>query len=151
MSLWVIRALFLLLLAGLSGLGCTHEPAAMPEPDYGRTACEACKAPIEDPRFAAQYQLADGTVKSFDDPICLFTALRADGAAPTAVRFRARDGERWLSGTEVWLAHTPSTESPHDSGWAAYPNFGAAQDAVTAAGSGEILQFDAARAKLGGS
>jgi len=42
---------------------------------------------------------------------------------------------------------TPATAA-HGSGWAAYPSFAAAQEAVTVAGSGEILSFEQAKDTL---
>jgi hypothetical protein len=86
-------------------------------------------------------------VRSFDDPACLFDALRAEAAAPTAIRFRAHDGSGWLAGAGAWFARSPATAA-HGSGWAAYPSFAAAQDAVASGGSGEILSFDQARNTL---
>jgi hypothetical protein len=137
------------LVVGLLLSACTRGPVEIPAPEYGRSVCAACGSTIDDPRFAAQYALADGTVKSFDDPVCLFRALRAEPSPPVAVRFHAFGRDQWLSAGEVWLARTPKTESPRGAGWAAYPSFGEAQDAVAAAGSGEILQFDQARIRLG--
>jgi hypothetical protein len=127
--------------------GCQRGSGDLPEPAYGAATGAACGTSIDDQRFAAQYRLADGTVKSFDDPACLFDALRAEAGAPSAIRFRAHDGSGWLAGAGAWLARSPSTAA-HGSGWAAYPSFAAAQEAVASGGSGEILSFDQARTTL---
>lgn len=127
--------------------GCQRGSSDMPDPAYGSAKCAACGRLIDDPHFAAQYRLADGTVKSFDDPACLFDALRTDSAAPSAIRFRADDGSGWLAGPATWFARSPATAT-HGSGWAAYPSFAAAQDAVASGGSGEILSFDQAKITL---
>ena len=128
---------------------CQRGGGDMRGPIYRTTTCAACGSVISDPPFAAQYRLpdAEGTVKSFDDPACLFDALRGEPAAPTVVRFRAHDNSGWLTGKDTWFARTPET-AQHGSGWAAYPSFAAAQEAVTAAGSGEILSFDQAKGAL---
>jgi len=70
---------------------CQRGSGDMAEPAYGSANCAACGAAIKDARFAAQYRAADaaGAVKSFDDPACLLAALRAEQAAPTAIRFRS--------------------------------------------------------------
>jgi hypothetical protein len=131
----------------LALVGCQRGGSDMPEPAYGSAKCSACGALIDDPHFAAQYRVADRTVKSFDDPACLFDGLRAESVAPSAIRFRAHDGSGWLAGDGAWFARSPSTTA-HGSGWAAYPSFAAAQDAVASAGSGEILSFDQAKSTV---
>lgn len=131
----------------LALLGCQRGGGGMPEPAYGSAKCAGCGALIDDPVFAAQYRLADGTVKSFDDPACLFDALRTESGPPGPIRFRAHDGSGWLAGESAWFARSPSTLA-HGSGWAAYPSFAAAQDAVASGGSGEILSGDQAKSTL---
>jgi len=126
---------------------CQRDGAELSAPAYGVATCAACAAVVDDPRFAAQYRLADGAVKSFDDPACLFDALRAESRPPDAVRFHAFDGEAWIGASEAWFARTPATAS-HGSGWAAYPSFAAAQEAVTAGGGGEIVSFEQAKTRL---
>jgi hypothetical protein len=137
----------ILALIALGGAACRGGGDDVSPPAYGTATCAACGAVIGDPAFAAQYRLADGAVKSFDDPGCLFDALRAEAHAPALIRFRDHGGDAWLVAPDVWFARTPST-APHGSGWAVYPSFAAAQDAVAAAGSGEILSFAQARATL---
>jgi len=140
-----VRRLFV---AGALALAaCQREGGDLPAPAFGTATCAACGSVIDDPRFAAQYRLAEGTVKSFDDPACLFDALRSEARAPDAVRFHTYTADSWVGPSEVWFARTPSTTA-HGSGWAAYPSFAAAQEAVTAAGSGEIASFEQAKTRL---
>ncbi len=121
------------------------QPAPLPS---GEAACAECQSGIKEPRFAAQYQLGDGAPRFFDDPGCLIRALRREAAPPAAVYFRDHDSDRWLPAAEAWFARTPETKSPHGYGWAAFADFAAAQNAVTSAGGGEILQFDEARQRV---
>ncbi len=127
---------------------CDRGAETLPAPLADGAACAECSRVIGDARFAAQYRLADGTVKSFDDPGCLFRALRGESAEPTMVRFRAYGDERWLAADQTWFARTPAITSPHGYGWAAFASFAEAQEAVTAAGSGEILPYGQARQQV---
>ena len=127
-------------------IGCERS-ADLPSPRYGSETCAVCTAAIGDPRFSAQYQSSAGAVKSFDDPACLFAALETETDKPTAIRFHAYDRDSWLAPGDVWFARTPATAA-HGSGWAAYSSFAAAQDAVSAAGSGELVSFDEAKARV---
>jgi hypothetical protein len=133
--------------AALTVGACRQAPTGLPAPAYGTATCATCGAVIGEARFAAQFQAADGAVRSFDDPACLFEAMRAESAAPRAIRFRDHERDAWIEPHAVWFARTPATAA-HGSGWAAYASFGAAQEAVTAAGSGDILSFDQASAQL---
>jgi hypothetical protein len=87
-------------------------------------------------------------VKHFDDPVCLVQALEAEPEAPAIVYLHAYDTDQWLKATETWLARTSSIAAPRGQGWAAYASFGAAQEAVTTAGNGELLRFEDARKKI---
>lgn len=129
--------------------GCSREATdTVPPPAYGSATCAACQAVIAAPRHAAQLVRADGTVLSFDEPVCLFRALRAERTAPRAVRFHGA-GDAWIAAGDAWFAKLPGPGTPHDTGWTAFPSFGAAQDAVAQAGSGEILAYEQARERLG--
>lgn len=129
--------------------GCTSGGDSLPEPAFGTATCAGCGAVIAAPRHAAQYQRADGTVQAFDDPGCLFRALRAEIQPPRAIRFHgAGDGE-WIEASTAWFALVPGQTTPHGDNWAAYPSFAAAQDAVAQAGGGEILPFEQARLRVG--
>jgi hypothetical protein len=139
----------ILFLVVLVLMGCTktsHDAVA--EPAYGSATCATCQTVVATPRYAAQIVRDDGTVLAFDTPACLFRALRAESAAPRAIRFHGA-GDEWIVATDAWFAALPSGPPAHGGGWTAFPSFGAAQDAVAQAGSGEILAFDQARARLG--
>lgn len=138
----------LFVLALVSILSACTRGAEEPKPNVGGAACASCGRPIADERFAAQYRLDDGTVKSFDDPACLFRALREESSEPAVIRFRAYTVDQWLPAEQTWFAHASSIRSPHGDGWAAFASFGDAQDAVAAAGNGEILSFAQARQRL---
>ena len=134
--------LFAIMLAACQGGDSTA-------PQVDGAACAECRGVIGDERFAAQYRLADGTVKSFDDPGCLFRAMRNETRAPSVVRFRAYASERWLPADQTWFAKTPATTSPKGYGWAAFGSFGEAQEAVSVAGAGEILTYEQATQRIG--
>lgn len=141
---YATAALYTLL--ALTMTACQRD--ALPEPAYGISRCARCDAVIADAGFAAQFRRADGLVQSFDDPACLFAALRAEPSLPPDIRFRDHNNARWVGPADVWFARTAATAA-HGSGWAAYASFSAAQEAVTAGGSGEILPFDRAKDQLG--
>jgi hypothetical protein len=115
---------------------------------YGKDTCAECSSTIHDPKCAAYYQ-AQGTRKVFDDPGCLFRSLRKESAQSVEPVFHEHGGTRWVSGSEVFFAKTPASESPQGYGWAAYASFGDAQTAVTSAGAGEILSLPQAKEKIG--
>ncbi len=128
---------------------CQRSPTAQPaDIQYGRATCTECQATIADPRFAAQYVSRDGAAKTFDDAGCLMRALRREGDAPRDVYFHDHDSDAWLRADQAWLARTPKTRSPRGYGWAAYASFAAAQNAVTSAGSGEILRYAEAKQRI---
>lgn len=143
------RLPLLALALGLALAACQRAADPLPEPAFGSAPCATCQATIAAPRFAAQLQRADGTVLSFDDPACLFVALRAEAAPPLAVRFHDTTADGWIAAEQAWFARVPGQATPHGDGWAAYASFAAAQDAVAGGGSGEILPFAQARERVG--
>ena len=122
---------------------CQREkPQGTVEIRYGESACAACGAVIEDPRFAALLQPERGAVRVFDDPGCLFRAHSDNELSAGTARFRAYDSQAWLEAESTWFARADGVDSPQGFGWAAFGDFGSAQDLVTqAAGNGEILPF----------
>lgn len=139
-ALWFV---VLVPIACRSGAG--PEPRAI---DYGSDRCALCGNVIESPRFAAQIQRGGG-VEDFDDPGCAVLSLKEEGTEGATLFVRAHDGDAWLRGGEAWFARTPQSTSPRGYGWAAYPSFGAAQEVVTAAGGGEIVQLEQLRGRIG--
>ena len=129
--------------------GCSRGGEPLTEPAWGTATCAQCRSAIGDRRHAAQMRLADGTTVAFDDPSCLFRALASTTAAPPVIRFHGPGAEEWIEASAAWFAKVPGQPTPHGDGWAAYPSFAAAQDAVALAGGGEILPFDQARGRLG--
>ncbi len=144
-----ISWLVLLCLVSLAPAACKRDAAVSTAPTVDGAICAACNSPINDERFAGQYRLSDGTVKSFDDPTCLFRSLRAQYGEPLVIRFRDHESDRWLAADQTWFARTDATKSPRGAGWAAYASFAAAQDAVTSAGNGEILSYEQASKQIG--
>ena len=106
------RRHLVLALVTLTVLGCHREGADMAAPAYGTASCAACGGVIDQAGFAAQYRLANGTVKSFDDPACLFEALRRTGDTPTLVRFHDYTADSWIDAGTAWFARPPGFYAP---------------------------------------
>jgi copper chaperone NosL len=109
---WRARAacgLFLAFALAACGLPEGPQPIA-----WDREPCAHCRMLIGDPAFAAQLQLADGAVESFDDPGCLLARLDARPAAVHALWFHHLREERWLPGDGVAFVRVAQT--PMDSG-----------------------------------
>lgn len=126
---------FLLFIAGCN-------PAAIePQVEWGVSTCHRCGAVISE-RIWAAADRSGGAIRLYDDPGCLFQTRRREAAVtPDAVFHDHTGADVWLRGADAWFATTPATRSPRDFGWAAYASFAAAQDAVTAAGTGRIVRF----------
>jgi len=125
-----LAALALLLALGACG------PPEGPRPiAWDREPCAHCRMLISDPAFAAQLQLADGTVESFDDPGCLFARLAAQPGPVHALWFHHLREDRWLRGDAVAFVRVAPT--PMDFG------FGAVDPGTPGA-----LPIDAVRAEL---
>lgn len=142
------RVLALVTLAVLVG-ACRQ--AAPPQPvdiAYGEDICGTCDEVIKDRRFAGEYIMAGKVVKKFDDPGCLFRALRNEPDPPSAAYFQHVDKEVWVGDKDVWLATTPKIASTRGYNWAAFATFAEAQDAVASAGGGQILPFAQAKERI---
>ena len=94
---------WLLSLALLAAAGCPRSdgPEAVV---WDRQACAQCRMHIGDPRFAAQLQTAQGEVRNFDDPGCLFEHLEEQRPEVKRLWFRHRAEDRWLPGERVAFA-----------------------------------------------
>lgn len=93
-------------------------PPDGPQPiAFDREPCAHCRMLISDPAFAAQLQMADGAVESFDDPGCLFARLEASRPRVHALWFHHLHEERWLPGDGVAFVRTSPT--PMDFGFGA--------------------------------
>jgi hypothetical protein len=138
-----------LVLAAAIGTACQNAPAPKPvDIAYGEDICGTCDDVIKDRRFAAEYFMAGNIVKKFDDPGCLFRALRNEPDPPTAAYFQHVDKEKWVNDKDVWLATTPLIHSTKSFNWAAYGSFAEAQEAVAGAGGGQILPFSQAKERV---
>ncbi len=136
----MVRVLTLVVVAAALLTGC-NRGAAEPEVVVGVSTCHRCRSIIKDLRWAAADSADTGT-RLYDDPGCLLATRRDEGSGASGVVFQDRTTSRgWISASEVWLARSAAFHSPQGSGWAAFPTFAAAQDAITAAGSGEIVRF----------
>lgn len=102
---------------------------------WDKEACAYCRMHVGDPHFAAQVQVEDGRVLSFDDPGCAFHWLEANAQAPLhAVYFHHWREERWLPMAEA--AFVPASPTPMGFGLGAVP-----------AGTPGALTVDEARAQ----
>jgi len=139
----------LTLLAVVAIASCQSTTSTAPVPiEIGQDVCAACDHVITDRRFAAEYIMAGGIVKKFDDPGCLFRILRNEPGKPVAVYFQHFNEEGWLSASEVWFAAARGVKSPQGFGWAAYASFSEAQDVITGDGGGQILPFEPAKERI---
>lgn len=131
-----LSVLFVLVVAA----GC--QPAALdPQLELGVSTCHRCGSVIEQRAWAAADRRGDD-VRLYDDPGCLFATRRDEGLTQPDAVFQDHGGSgRWLPADAAWFAWTKAFESPQRHGWAAFPTFAAAQDAVTSAGSGRIVRF----------
>lgn len=77
---------------------------------WDREACAHCRMHVGEPAFAAQAQLADGTVLNFDDPGCLLSWLDQEPPPLHALYFHHSREDRWLGREQVGFVpaeHTP--------------------------------------------
>ena len=112
-----------------------------PQLTLGSSACHTCQSLIRHLQWAARDRGSSGEIRLYDDPGCLLSNLKSESSKGTAVVFQDHDGGgAWIKAADVWLAKTGEA-SPQGYGWAAYKSFAAAQDAVTAAGKGEIQRW----------
>jgi copper chaperone NosL len=124
-----MRALVAALATSLLALSaCAPEGPA--EVAWDRVACAHCRMLVSDPRFAAQLQLEDGEVLSFDDPGCLLSARAALDRPVRAVWFHDSAGEGWIAERDV--AFVRGLETPMGYGLAAV-RAGSAPGALTVA------------------
>ena len=98
----------------IAGCGPPEGPQAIA---WDREPCAHCRMLISEPGFAAQLQLEDGSVESFDDPGCLFARLEARPAPVHALWFHHLSEDRWLPGDGVAFVRVAPT--PMDFGFGA--------------------------------
>jgi hypothetical protein len=137
----------LLLCTAIGGISCKKPEETAPIA-YGVDRCTECSRVIAERRFAAQYRTAAGDRRVFDDPGCLFRAIRKEKDRAESIRFQDHELDQWLDADEIWFVRTPQSSTPAGYGWIACGTFSAAQDAVTSGGSGEVVRFDEAKQKV---
>lgn len=81
---------------------------------WDKTPCAECRMAVSEPAYAAQLQVADGTVLNFDDPGCLFLYLDAADPQVHAVYLHHVREERWLPREQAGFV--PAGPSPMDYG-----------------------------------
>lgn len=134
------RAAFILF-AVFHAIAACDRSKIEPQIEWGVSTCHRCNSVISSPIWAAADR-RQGTVRLYDDPGCLFATLRAEGSTSTDAVFHDHLASgQWLNAADAWFATSNLSKSPQGFGWAAYPSFAAAQDAVTAAGTGRIVRY----------
>ena len=81
---------------------------------WDKTSCAECRMAVSEPAYAAQLQLADGTVLDFDDVGCLFMYLDATAPQVHAAYLHHVREERWMVQEKVGFV--PAGPSPMDYG-----------------------------------
>jgi copper chaperone NosL len=110
----------LLATAALAGsvaflLAWTGQPPDGPEPiAWGDEPCAECRMHLDDRRFAAQLQTADGRTLGFDDVGCLFRFMARERPAVHAVYYRHVREDRFIP--EARVRFIPVDGSPMNYG-----------------------------------
>lgn len=74
-------------------LACSSS-AFEPQVVVDETVCAECGMLVSDLGFSAVLQLADGSQKAFDDPVCLIRHVRSGESGPSK--------EAWFHASERW-------------------------------------------------
>ena len=107
---------------------------------FDEEVCAHCRMLISDPAFAAQLELEDGSVASFDDPGCLLAAL--PDHRPRALWFHHVREERWIPAERVAFERVP--RSPMGYGLGAVD--AAAEGGAAGRATAGALSLEAAKA-----
>lgn len=76
---------------------------------WDKTSCAECRMAVSEPAYAAQLQLADGSVLDFDDVGCLFMYLDATAPQVHGIYLHHLREERWVAQEKVgFVAAGPS-------------------------------------------
>jgi copper chaperone NosL len=138
------RLLTVLVMVGLVLAACdSGEAEGPPEINYGRDICIECGMIIDDPRFAAAYQLSDGTEKTFDDLGGLIVDGRESGVLTKAdVWVSDFENEVLVEAKSAFFVPTLGVVSPMGHGILAFSDLSRAE--ATAEGlDGEVIRWDA--------
>lgn len=113
-----------------------------PEISYGRDICIECGMIIDDPRFAAIYDLADGTEKKFDDLGGLVLHGREHRELETArVWVSDFEQERLIDAKTAYYVPTLGVVSPMGHGILAFEEASRAER-LAADLDGEVITWD---------
>lgn len=104
------------LITGLIGCGTSSGPA---EIHWGAETCDFCRMLITDPTFAGQYRLDDGTVRKFDDVVCLLRSYRREAARVLQAWVMDETGH-WIPVQEAWYLASERWRGPMGGPWRAF-------------------------------
>jgi copper chaperone NosL len=137
------KILMIVVALAVIGAGCgSDEAAGPPSINYGRDICIECGMIIEEARFAAAYQLADGTEKIFDDLGGLIIHSRKAGDLDDAtVWVHDFETEEWVEAPAAFYVPTIAVTSPMGHGILAFAD---EERALRIAGDlgGEVLGWE---------
>lgn len=122
MNQWM-RRLGLMLVVGLLVAACgSAERSGPPVINYGRDVCTQCGMIINEAKFAAAYELPDGTQKMFDDLGDMIVHQRATGDAldPQKTWVHDVETEEWVTVDAAYFVPTLSVTTPMGHGILAF-------------------------------
>ncbi len=111
-AIWMLVGL----VAGSLACGSTSGPVDI---QWGAETCDHCRMLITDPQFAGQYRLDDGTVRKFDDIVCLVRSYRREAARVVGAWVMDETG-RWTPVQEVWYVRSDRWQGPMGGPWRAF-------------------------------
>jgi len=113
---WGLCLIAAVLIAGC--LGC-ESPSGPVDIRWGAETCDHCRMLITDPRFAGQYRLNDGTVRKFDDIVCLVRSYRREADRVVGAWVMDETG-RWTPVQEAWYVRSDRWQGPMGGPWRAF-------------------------------
>ncbi len=110
-----LSRMVMMILVGLLVAACgSADTSGPPDINYGRDICVQCGMIISEARFAAAYELADGTQKSFDDVGGLIVHQRQTGDSldPEKTWVHDFETEEWVAVDVAYFVPTLSVATP---------------------------------------
>jgi copper chaperone NosL len=133
---WVFLPMVAVFVTG--GVGC-RSASGPEEVQWGAETCDHCRMLITDPQFAGQYRLDDGTVRKFDDIVCLVRSYRRE--APRVVGAWVMDETgRWIPVEGAWYVRSDRWQGPMGGPWRAFRVPPATEGSTRAVRWGSLLQ-----------